>query len=80
MSENNCQPGDITVRASEGAFLVGYVLKASGHGLPWRLINTASDFEAAVALARSLAREIGVQAWIEGPNDTYEQIALTARE
>jgi hypothetical protein len=80
MSGGTCQPGDITVRTGERGFVVGYVLKINGDGLNWRRIDSVEDFQSAVRLARSLAREIGVQAWIEGPDDTFEPISLTVTD
>ena len=82
MSGAKCQAGDIIVRANvRRGYVVCRVIKGNGDGLGWQFIDSALEFAVAIALARSLAREIGgVQAWVLGPDGTYQLIALTAPE
>jgi hypothetical protein len=78
MWEDTSQPGDIILRAIPGGFLLGRALEQVGPGPWWQFIATLKDFPTAVRLARELASDAKVRAWIQTPQATYTEISLTA--
>jgi hypothetical protein len=71
-----CVPGDITVTAVHGGFLVGRVLSSRGPGPWWEYIRTRKSLREAVKDAVSLAKATNHVAWFQVGREDYEPIPL----
>jgi hypothetical protein len=73
--ESPCKPGDITVTAIHGGFLIGRVLPKLGLGPWWEYLKTVRDRRTAFLEARLLANARHVRAWVHPSADEYVLIA-----
>ena len=67
-------PGDIIVMAIPGGFMLGRVLPDLGPGPWWEYIKVASDQDAAMKEARSMADQANVHAWVNRHGHEYAPI------
>lgn len=75
MSEDARESGDLTViDAGQRGFVIYRVLKRNGSPLGWQLVGSALEFPAAINLAKRLAEERNVRAWLEAEDGTCQPL------
>ena len=67
--EGCCLPGDITVTKVHRGYLIGRALEQMGPGPWWEYVAVVAKQEDAYRLARTIANDAGVRAWLQRNGD-----------
>jgi len=74
MDEWKCLPGDVTVSAVPGGFIVGRVLEERGPGPWWTYLGAAANLADAIAAAQDQAERRHCRAWLDCGLGHYREL------